>query len=144
METTSAKDSSQGSQANPSKRSGDSGSARAASTGARPIAGNQILARGREVLNEARTLASSLEEAYDEIEEYLREQMEQRPYATLGAAAGIGYILGGGLPSRLTGLLVSLGTRAAFTMAIQQLAPGVSTGASNNSPSTQTAAGREQ
>ena len=75
------------------------------------------------MLNDARGLASTVEEAFDEIQDYLREQLEQRPYATLAAASGIGYILGGGLPSRLTGLLFGWGTRVALTMAVQQLTP---------------------
>jgi len=79
--------------------------------------------RGRAVLNDARGLASTVEEAFDEIQDYVREQLQQRPYATLATASGIGYILGGGLPSRLTGLLFGWGSRIALTMAVQQLGP---------------------
>ena len=95
-------------------------------SGPRPIDSGQIMERGRAVLNDARGLASTLEEAFDEIQDYLREQLEQRPYATLAAASGIGYILGGGLPSRLTGLLFGWGSRVALTMAVQQFAPQMS------------------
>jgi ElaB/YqjD/DUF883 family membrane-anchored ribosome-binding protein len=141
MENTQAKDSGQNSQGNRGKRSGG---ARSAAGRARAIDGKQILDRGREVWNEARTLASTVEEAFEEIEEYLREQMEQRPYVALAAASGIGYVLGGGLPSRLTGLLIGWGSRIALTMAVQQLAPALGAGTAQHSPPSSTAAGKER
>jgi hypothetical protein len=76
--------------------------------------------QGREVQREARALAGGLEEAADEIEGFLREQMGQRPYGTLAAAAGIGYVLGGGVPTALTRLLLDYAARFAFTMAVMQ------------------------
>jgi hypothetical protein len=77
--------------------------------------------QGRQVQQEARALASGLEEAADEIEGFLREQMEQRPYGTLATAAGVGYVLGGGIPSPLTRLLLDYATRFAFTVAVMQV-----------------------
>ena len=77
--------------------------------------------RGRDVRRDARELATDLEQAAGEIEGFLREQLQRRPYTTLGAAAGFGYVLGGGIPSRLTRILLDLGTRIAFGMAVQQL-----------------------
>ncbi len=102
---------------------------------ARPIRTAQIFERGREVWQDARGLASTVEEAFDEIQEYLREQVDARPYVALSAAAGVGYVLGGGLPSRVTRLLVGWGSRLALTMAVQRLtAPsGVATAPSNPS-----------
>ncbi len=76
--------------------------------------------QGRQVQREARALATGLEEAADEIEGFLREQMEQRPYGVLAAAAGVGYVLGGGIPSPLTRLLLDYATRFAFTVAVMQ------------------------
>jgi hypothetical protein len=46
-----------------------------------------------------------------DLERYLTDRVRQRPYSTLGAAAGIGYVLGGGLRSPLTATLVVMGAR---------------------------------
>jgi len=154
MENPQAKDSTQARQrqgggGGGSSGSGGGGGGNAGSSGSggdsgpRAVDSQQILQRGREVWNEARGLASAVEEAFDEIEGYLREQMQQRPYAALAAAAGVGYILGGGLPSRLTGLLVGWGSRIALTMAVQQLAPQARSAVSNE-PASQAAAGRDR
>jgi hypothetical protein len=42
----------------------------------------------------------------------LQTRVEEQPYATLAAAAGIGFILGGGLFSRLGAKLVATAIRA--------------------------------
>ncbi len=54
--------------------------------------------RGREAYGQAQQLASTLEQAVDEIGQFLREQAERRPYVTVATATGIGYVLGGGRP----------------------------------------------
>jgi len=43
----------------------------------------------------------------------VRDRIERRPYATLAAAAGVGYVLGGGLPTTLLRVLVGVGGRIA-------------------------------
>jgi hypothetical protein len=88
----------------------------------------QILEHGKELWREARGLASTAEEAFEEIEVFLREQLDRRPYVTLAAASGVGYILGGGLPSRLTGLLVGWGARLALANVMQQLTAAATQG----------------
>jgi len=77
--------------------------------------------RGREAYRDAQHLASTLEQAVDEIGQFLRDQAEQRPYTSLATAAGIGYVLGGGVPSRLTRLLFGLGSRMAIEMFLHEL-----------------------
>lgn len=57
---------------------------------------------GAELRQAAGELSSSLEELYRVTESVLRDQVNQRPYAVLGAAAGIGFVLGGGLSSRVS------------------------------------------
>jgi hypothetical protein len=47
----------------------------------------------------------------------VRNRMEQRPYATLAAAAGVGYVLGGGVPTMLMRVLAGIGGR----MAVERL-----------------------
>lgn len=54
---------------------------------------------------------SSLSDLTQTANAYLRERTQSHPYATLGVAAGIGYVLGGGLASRATGLLLTVGGR---------------------------------
>jgi len=41
-------------------------------------------------------------------------QVEVRPYATLAVAAGVGYILGGGLPNWASRLAFNVGSRMAL------------------------------
>jgi len=81
----------------------------------------RIQERGREAYREAQQLASTLEQAVDEIGQFLREQTERRPYVSLATATGIGYVLGGGVPSRLTGFLFGLGSRFAVEMFLREL-----------------------
>jgi ElaB/YqjD/DUF883 family membrane-anchored ribosome-binding protein len=81
----------------------------------------RIQERGREAYRDAQHLASTMEQAVDEIGQFLREQADQRPYASLATAAGVGYVLGGGVPSRLTGFLFGLGSRLAIEMFLREL-----------------------
>jgi hypothetical protein len=48
----------------------------------------------------------------------LMSELEHRPFRTLALAAGAGYLLGGGLFSRLTLRAVSLGARVAIVATI--------------------------
>lgn len=52
----------------------------------------------------------------------LRDRLERQPFATLAVAAGVGYVLGGGLPSALVRVLIGLGGRLAVERVIAQLA----------------------
>jgi len=89
---------------------------------------------GREAYEHAQALGSNLEQAVDDIGGFLRENMERRPYMTLASAAGIGYVLGGGVPRRLTAILFGLSTRFAIELFVREL-----TG--HGSPSGTTSAG---
>lgn len=75
---------------------------------------NRIVEHTRHVREDAQALAGSLSEAAEEAADYLRVQLQERPYVALGVAAGVGYVLGGGLPSRLTGMLLGVGARLAL------------------------------
>ncbi|MBI4515982.1 MAG: hypothetical protein HY699_09240 [Deltaproteobacteria bacterium] len=85
---------------------------------------------GRQIHHDAHALAAAVQEAADDLERYLTEQVEQRPYTTLGVAAGVGYVLGGGLRSRLTAVLFGATTRFAMALAARELAARLSPGAS--------------
>lgn len=76
--------------------------------------------RSRQVRDETQQLARALQDAYAEIESTVREQFTYHPYTTFGVAFGVGYILGGGLPSRFTRLVFELGTRIAVGKMVQQ------------------------
>jgi hypothetical protein len=51
----------------------------------------------------------------------LRRRLERRPYATLAVAAGVGYVLGGGVPSTVVRTLIGVGGRIAVEHAIARL-----------------------
>ena len=78
-----------------------------------------------------------MQEATDDLERYLTEQVERRPYTTLGVAAGVGFLLGGGLRSRLTAVLLGAATRLAMALAARELVarllPGASASVQNKS-----------
>jgi hypothetical protein len=92
---------------------------------------------GRQIHHDAHALAAAVREATDDLERYLTEHVEQRPYTILGVAAGVGYVLGGGLRSRLTAVLLGAATRFAMALAARELAarllPGASASVQNKS-----------
>jgi hypothetical protein len=61
-----------------------------------------------QLLEEARSTFEDLGSAID-----LRGRVQRHPYAMVAAALGVGYVLGGGLFSRLTFRMVGLGVRMA-------------------------------
>jgi hypothetical protein len=54
----------------------------------------------------------------------LNSELKRRPWRTLSIALGAGYLLGGGLFSRLTLRLASIGVRLALPIGLQLLAEG--------------------
>lgn len=56
-------------------------------------------------------LRGALERQRAEVEDQIRAFVTTRPLVSLGAAFGVGYVLGGGLFSRLTTHLAGLGIR---------------------------------
>ena len=85
---------------------------------------------GRQIHHDAHALAAAVQDAADDLERYFTEQVEERPYTTLGVAAGVGFVLGGGLRSRLAAVLFGAATRLAMAVAARELAARVSPGAS--------------
>lgn len=52
----------------------------------------------------------------------VREHLDQQPYVVLAVAAGLGYVLGGGLPTGIVGRLLLFGGRVALEGAIANYA----------------------
>lgn len=68
----------------------------------------QILDDTRQLAEDARHLYSTLQE-----DNPLADYYQRNPFAVLGAAAGVGYILGGGLFTPFTRRLLRVGLKAA-------------------------------
>ena len=85
---------------------------------------------GRQIHHDVHALAAAVQDAADDLERYLTERVEERPYTTLGVAAGVGFVLGGGLRARLTAMLFGTATRLAMALAVRALADRLSPGAS--------------
>ena len=79
----------------------------------------RLYEHSRQVRAEATELASALTATVSELEGYLREELTQRPYATLGIAAGMGFVLGGGLASPIGRTLIRMAGRAALSRLVQ-------------------------
>jgi pilus assembly protein TadC len=71
----------------------------------------------RSVSELAQELGSTAAELYERLD--IARQIQEHPYRTLAVAAGVGYVLGGGLFTPLTGTLVRLGSRAMLLPVMQ-------------------------
>lgn len=81
------------------------------------------------VRDQATDLQASAQQLYEQVgyavedaQTTIKTQLEQRPFVVLGAAVGVGYVLGGGLPTWLTRAALRIGMRAATTIAVSHLA----------------------
>ena len=101
-------------------------------TGCQAQDGRSLGDHCRQIHHDAHALAAAVQGAADDLERYLTEQVEERPYATLGVAVGVGYVLGGGLRSRLTAVLLNAATRLAMAVAARQFAARLSPRASES------------
>ena len=75
----------------------------------------------RQINQDAHALAAAVQDATSGLEGYLTERVHSRPFVTLGAAVGVGYVLGGGLRPRLTAALLGAATRVALAVAAREL-----------------------
>lgn len=76
------------------------------SSGSRPI-----VEHAREIRRDASALAEDLRGTRQEIETVLGQELTQRPLRAVGIALGVGYVLGGGLTTRLTYSMFGAATR---------------------------------
>jgi hypothetical protein len=73
--------------------------------------------------------AARASEAQDEVLS-LRRSVERNPYGVLAAAVGVGFVLGGGLFTRLAARLVGTGLRLGLVAAMPRLQEELLRGAS--------------
>ena len=83
---------------------------------------HELMAQGQKVREDVVALAGAVREATHGWQALLRDRLERRPYATLAVAAGVGYVLGGGLPTSLVRILLGVGGRYAFERALSRFA----------------------
>ncbi len=70
-------------------------------------------ARARSLRGDLSDLQESLEAATKDLRQKLRDTVDGQPVLAVGAAAGIGFLLGGGLSRGALTLLLGVGTRMA-------------------------------
>jgi hypothetical protein len=75
----------------------------------------------RRIGHDAAALAAEVEDTSADLERFLTAGVRRRPYTTLGAAAGLGYVLGGGLRSPLTIMLLGTAARILAAEVVRQL-----------------------
>ncbi|WP_375760413.1 hypothetical protein [Corallococcus exercitus] len=69
---------------------------------------DQLGSDAQQFIDNARTAVADLGQSLD-----LKGRVERNPYGTLAIAVGVGYVLGGGLFTPLTGRILKLGVRLA-------------------------------
>src|SRR6266446_5027481 len=75
----------------------------------------------RQVSSDANALVGALEEMASEVEALVQEQIDERPYMTLAAAAAVGFVVGGGLATRMTKALGGIASRVAIAVAAREI-----------------------
>src|SRR5687768_6347792 len=76
--------------------------------------GHDFGARASETRQNAQAFASSLSNTMKEVDGAVRTITDRNPYAALGAALGVGFILGGGIPPSLVRGVVGFAGRYAL------------------------------
>ena len=97
--------------------------------GGQPQDGRSLGDHCSQIHHDAHALAAAVQDAADDLERYLTAQVGERPYTTLGVAAGVGFVLGGGLRSRLTPVLFGAARKLAVALAAREIAARLSPGA---------------
>lgn len=82
----------------------------------------ELFEQSQRVREDVAALAGTVRKVTRGWESLVRDRLEQRPYATLAVAAGVGYVLGGGIPSGLVRLVLGIGSRMAVEHAVAHFA----------------------
>ena len=80
----------------------------------------ELYEQGRETREHLDELSTAARQVMESGSALLRERMQQTPYTTVAAAAGVGFILGGGLSPAIVRLLLVMGGRVAFEMLLHR------------------------
>jgi hypothetical protein len=75
------------------------------------IDNGQVIEAGNRIREDAKQLATSVSAFTDQARGALTEIMETRPYVAIAGAFAVGYLLAGGLSSRLTRLGLAVAGR---------------------------------
>ena len=84
----------------------------------------ELLAQGQRVRQDVVALAGTVRQVTHGWQALLKDRFERQPYTTLAVAAGVGYVLGGGLPTGLLRILLGMGGRLAFEQALANIVAG--------------------
>jgi hypothetical protein len=76
------------------------------------------------MFDDAARFASSLRTHCENLVETVSEEMESAPYQTLGAAGGVGFVLGSLLRPGALGTLLDIGARFALATTLSRLQAG--------------------
>jgi ElaB/YqjD/DUF883 family membrane-anchored ribosome-binding protein len=82
---------------------------------------SDLLARAKEAKEAASLLSSSASDTLRFAGAVVKRQLEEHPVATLGVAAGVGFVVAGGLASPAARTFVRTGARIAIGLAIRQV-----------------------
>jgi len=85
------------------------------------LSSDSLAERGRILKHDAQALTGSVRESAEIFQRYVSEQVEQRPYTTVAIAAGVGYVLGGGLATRITAATFGAVYRIGLALAAREL-----------------------
>jgi hypothetical protein len=91
----------------------------------------RVIRTSRALGEDVRVLKDELGAAAQELREKMdfSETVQAHPFRAVLIAAGVGYVLGGGLFSPLTGRLVAVGARAVLLPMLAKQLEGMATGA---------------
>jgi len=85
---------------------------------------SEACAQSRRAARDVTLLGAATGRALQSWDALLRERLRRQPYATLAVAAGIGYVLGGGVPPVLVRSALGVGGRIALERLLGQLVRG--------------------
>lgn len=83
--------------------------------------GRKLGKSGREAYDNAQDLIGSVHDVQTQLRDALTHQAKTRPYVAIGTAAGLGFVLAGGLTVRLTSKLMGIGGRMLLSAAAKQV-----------------------
>jgi ElaB/YqjD/DUF883 family membrane-anchored ribosome-binding protein len=89
--------------------------------GADDVALADVMSRAKEAVAAATMLRSSAADVFHIASRVVRKQLEEHPTRTLGIAAGVGFVVAGGLATPTARTVVRTGARLAIGLAARQV-----------------------